>query len=39
MAKGRLIKTGTAAELMDATKTKTLEDAFIALASEEEASV
>ena len=39
MAKGRLIKTGTAAELMAATETKTLEDAFIALASEEEAAV
>ena len=39
MAKGRLIKIGTAAELMAATETKTLEDAFIALASEEGAAV
>lgn len=34
MVKGRLMAIGTVAELMEATQTKSLEDAFVALASE-----
>ena len=39
MAKGILKAVGTAAELMDKTGTRTLEDAFVALATEPEASI
>lgn len=39
MSKGKLIETGTASELMEITKTKTLEDAFVALAGGEGANV
>ena len=38
MASGRLVKTGTAAELLAATGTQTLEDAFVALAGGEGAN-
>jgi ABC-2 type transport system ATP-binding protein len=37
MAKGDLKAVGTAAELMMKTNTKTLEDAFVSLASQKEA--
>lgn len=36
MAKGKLKAVGTAAELMESTNTKSLEDAFISLATNEE---
>lgn len=39
LSKGRMRAIGTAGELMDMTKTGTLEDAFVALASDAEAAV